>query len=337
MRGEREGARPEVLVARHRGARVVAGEALREHELLRERQRFAAACESQGRPHARCPRGAAGKRGASRAARRRSLSGLGVHRQRMLPLGVEKWQGTWALPGPLHAKCTAARARGPPAAGAPARPATAAARQPSTQRSEHRRPSFREASRERWIRRRPRSHCHTRTERPASRIARAPPRPTVSRPTLGNNPPGSAPSARTRGTGNPNLDEPSPPPHAPLAPRPPRPRGGCRGASRIARARAHARPRSRADPPACAPASLNRSAALAGGALGAVSPAPGSVDGACAPDADQLPRCARTRRARGRRRGRLAQRLTCRAAPRLLPGGWGELLARQRRSRRGSS
>jgi len=32
-----------------------------------------------------------------------TLFGCGVHRQRMLPLGVEKWHGTVALFGALHA------------------------------------------------------------------------------------------------------------------------------------------------------------------------------------------------------------------------------------------
>jgi hypothetical protein len=42
-----------------------------------------------------------------------TLSGFGVQRHRMLPLGVAKWQGTFALFGPLQAKCgAAARARG---------------------------------------------------------------------------------------------------------------------------------------------------------------------------------------------------------------------------------
>src|SRR5436309_7896614 len=49
-----------------------------------------------------------------------TLLGLGVHRQRMLPLGVEKRQGTFALFGPLHAKCwDAARAEAPWALDAP--------------------------------------------------------------------------------------------------------------------------------------------------------------------------------------------------------------------------
>ena len=38
----------------------------------------------------------------------------GVHRQRMLPLGVEKWQGIFKLFGPLHGKL-ACMARAPEA------------------------------------------------------------------------------------------------------------------------------------------------------------------------------------------------------------------------------
>ena len=33
-----------------------------------------------------------------------TLLGLGVHRQRMFPLGVAKWHGEVELCGPLHAK-----------------------------------------------------------------------------------------------------------------------------------------------------------------------------------------------------------------------------------------
>ena len=35
-----------------------------------------------------------------------TLFGVGVHRHRMFPLGVEKWQGTFELFGPLHASWT---------------------------------------------------------------------------------------------------------------------------------------------------------------------------------------------------------------------------------------
>jgi len=75
---------------------------LREHDLLARRQRFTTAYEFERDP-SRAAGGAQTVRPPGPEELAGHVVGFGVHRQRMLPLGVEKWQGTRALPGALHA------------------------------------------------------------------------------------------------------------------------------------------------------------------------------------------------------------------------------------------